>query len=159
MKTVWYKEPWAWALLAVPVATVVASFYTYYLAQTTNHDMVVDDYYKKGKAINMQLHKIQEARVRKLSFNITFAKDHIELVKASGRLPDMTALKLSFYHPTIASKDRQFMLTADANGIYRVPLEQPLTGKWTVTIAPFDELWKISQTVSLPRQEPILFKP
>ena len=51
----WYREPWVWLLIFFPLAAVVGGMVTLYLAVTTSDGLVVDDYYKRGKAINRDL--------------------------------------------------------------------------------------------------------
>jgi len=39
----WYKEPWPWILIALPLITIIASFITLYLAISRPDYLVVDD--------------------------------------------------------------------------------------------------------------------
>ena len=50
----WYAEPWVWLLIALPMTAVIGGMITIYLAVTTSDGLVVDDYYKRGKAINIR---------------------------------------------------------------------------------------------------------
>ena len=54
-KRPWYREPWVWLMIAFPMTAVIAGMTTIYLAVSTADGLVVDDYYKRGKAINMDL--------------------------------------------------------------------------------------------------------
>ena len=54
MKTSWYQEPWAWLVFILPFTAVVAGIATFIIANTNPDTLVVGDYYKKGKAINLE---------------------------------------------------------------------------------------------------------
>ena len=60
----WYKQLWPWILIAIPVVTAIKAVHTIVVMQQHSPDLVVDDYYKAGRAINMQLAKYREAALR-----------------------------------------------------------------------------------------------
>ncbi len=39
----WYKEPWPWVIIAIPLLTVIASGFTFYLAVSNPDYLVVDE--------------------------------------------------------------------------------------------------------------------
>ncbi len=39
----WYKEPWPWVLIAIPLLTIIASGYTFYLALSHPDYLVVEE--------------------------------------------------------------------------------------------------------------------
>ena len=39
----WYKEPWPWVLIAIPLLTIIASGYTFYLAVTYPDYLVIEE--------------------------------------------------------------------------------------------------------------------
>src|SRR3712207_6000995 len=57
----WYKHRWPWLLMLGPAVVVVAGVYTTYLAFSQPDALVVDDYYKQGKAINQDLRRDRAA--------------------------------------------------------------------------------------------------
>ncbi len=57
----WYRQFWPWFLILLPASVVVASLYTVYIANRGADDLVVDEYYKDGLAINRQLEKEQRS--------------------------------------------------------------------------------------------------
>ena len=61
MHTPWYKQFWPWFLIAVPVITVIMSGFLIHFATSTQDTLVIDDYYKEGKAINARLDKVEAA--------------------------------------------------------------------------------------------------
>ena len=67
----WYKQGWPWALIAIPFLTVIAGVVTYQIAANSPHQMVQDNYYKKGLAINSDLDLIDHAKQLNLSGELT----------------------------------------------------------------------------------------
>ena len=51
----WYRDRWPWALIAGPVAVVVASLVSAWIAAASDDGLVAQDYYKQGLLINRKL--------------------------------------------------------------------------------------------------------
>ena len=152
MKTYWYKEPWAWFVFILPATAVVAGIATYIIANTNPDPLVVGDYYKKGKAINLELSKVKHAQ--KLGMRFALKQSGNELViKPTGIDKEFPVLNLNFYHPTLAQRDFYLALTADGNGHFRHIFDTSVKGKWRLTITPFENHWKIQKTITLPQSE------
>jgi len=58
----WYREPWPWILMIMPVTAVVAGSFMMWLAVSTEDGLVEDDYYKKGLTINQTIERDQVAQ-------------------------------------------------------------------------------------------------
>ena len=56
----WWKLWHMWLIIGGPLAVVIASFFTLYLA-ITRPDAVIDDYYRKGMEINKTLDAKRDA--------------------------------------------------------------------------------------------------
>lgn len=39
----WYKEPWPWVLIAIPLLTIIACGYTFYLAVSHPDHLVIEE--------------------------------------------------------------------------------------------------------------------
>ena len=155
----WYKYFWPWFLIAVPVSSFVMAYFLVNFAANTEDSLVVDDYYKEGKAINASMAKVEEARRLRIMTELTVNEGQIALEFHSGIPSTGNALKLNFYHVTLQEKDFSLLLTRDAKGIYRGFTEQDTNGKWRVSLTPIDDSWKVQQEVSLPRKDKIRFVP
>ncbi|RUO81321.1 hypothetical protein CWI84_00745 [Idiomarina tyrosinivorans] len=160
MEKPWYKQFWPWFLIGVPFIVIVVCttiiFISNYLG---GFNMVVDDYYKRGKAINAVVHRVKKARELGITFGFT-AHDGQFVVRYTGGQPkELTAIKVSFYHATIATKDFQRLVPVNADGIYRTDIPKDISGKWTITIEPFDESWKVSEQFMLPKTDETALEP
>ena len=68
----WFRQFWPWFLITLPASVVVAGFATLYIANRHADDLVVDDYYKDGLAINRQLEKKQRAATQGIAAQLRF---------------------------------------------------------------------------------------
>jgi hypothetical protein len=92
LKRPWYREPWVWLMIALPASAVVAGMITIYLAVVTSDGLVVDDYYKRGKAINRVLARdMAAARYQlKATIDIDLRDNRVQLLleSAVAELPE-----------------------------------------------------------------------
>jgi hypothetical protein len=156
---VWYKQFWPWFLIIVPITSMVLSFSMMGLAFNGEDSMVIDDYYKEGRGINLKIKKLDQAKILNISTKTQIFSDYAEVIFVSGAPESDGALTLDFFHSTQEFKDFSIVLLRDANGIYRAPLTTDVSGKWQLSLHPFDENWKIQKIVSLPQAKSFDLKP
>ncbi|MFT2090863.1 FixH family protein [Paraglaciecola sp. 2405UD69-4] len=156
---IWYKQFWPWFLIFVPLMSMVLSFTMMRLAFNSEDSMVVDDYYKEGKGINLKFQKVENAKNLNIKTSIEISSDYAAITFLAGAPTQGEVLTLNFFHATQDFKDFSVTLLRDAKGVYRAPLEQDVTGKWQITLQPFDESWKIQKVVTLPRAAAFEFNP
>jgi hypothetical protein len=156
---VWYKQFWPWFLIALPVSSMILSLNMLRFAINSEDSLVVDEYYKQGKAINVNLQKIEMAKTLNLKAQLLIDDNSVEMRFTDGELDSSAALNLVFYHATQEHKDMSLILIKDASDTYRALIDTDMTGKWQVSLQPHDEEWKIQQTISLPQQQAITFIP
>lgn len=155
----WYKQFWPWFLIAVPVVTLAVGTTVLTLALNGEDSLVIDDYYKQGKAINNKLEKIKAAKALNLRTELMFLDERVELRFLSEDPNKGAALTLEFYHSTQSERDFTVNLTQRADGTYQAPIEEPLSGKWRVSLHPFHKQWKIQQDITLPQSGSVPFVP
>ncbi|MGC9236466.1 MAG: FixH family protein [Thiomonas sp.] len=120
----WYREPWPWFLMALPLIAVVASFYTIYLATRAPDSLVTDHYYKKGLAVGGDIQRERHAQALHLTGVMSVAAGRIDL-KLNQPIAQDT-LRLTLRHPLSNQKDVQIDLHRNASGLYSAfspPLE------------------------------------
>lgn len=160
MSTPWYRQFWPWFLLALPMSAVIACFITLSIFLDAQPDMVVDDYYKKGKAINFQKDKQDAALRLQLEAQLTLANEQLQLLFTSGRKNlDGSALTVNFYHTTQAEKDFSVKALQAGSGEFTAHIPPAIDGKWQLSIEPFDATWRLKKTVVLPSTTPYLLTP
>jgi hypothetical protein len=150
----WYKQFWPWVLIGIPIFTFLKAGHSIYIMNQERPDLVIDDYYSEGKAINMNLAKYREAALRNLNGSILIAADksivRIENNKALG-----DSIELRFMHNTMAAKD--FTIKAERSGadLYVAQLPMLLDGKWNLVVTDTTEQWKLRATFTLPQSQAI----
>ncbi|MBV7315694.1 FixH family protein [Shewanella sp. NIFS-20-20] len=144
----WYKQFWPWFLILLPGTVVVASFITMKIALDNADSLVAEDYYKAGKAINMDLGKIKYAKQIGMQFTLN-VNDNELIITQQGGPEYQAALNVRFYHPTLEDRDMQLMATSDANGAYRFTMDTNPSGAWEVRLEGFDAKWRIQKRLDL----------
>jgi len=97
----WYCQFWPWFLIALPASVVVAGLTTVYIAFKGADDLVNDNYYRDGLAINQLLEQDQAAVKMGLSADIRLDSESGELfVAIKGAEISASQLFLQLLHPT-----------------------------------------------------------
>ena len=188
MITPWYKEPWAWLVIILPFTAVVAGIATYIIANHEPDALVIGEYYKEGKAINLQMAKVKKAQKLGMKFELKLSNNQL-VIKPTGIEKTFPLLNVNFFHPTQEHKDFYLALTPDGQGNFRHDfsvettefspdnnseentepnnkvsdkrknIAKNLYGKWRITITPFEDHWKIQNTLHLPQTDFIEIAP
>lgn len=155
----WYKQFWPWFLICIPLSSLIVGSQVIRLANDGTNSLVVDDYYKEGKAINARKDKTEQAIALNISTKLNVQYGSIALTFISGAPASGEALKLDFFHVTQEFKDFTVLLTRDALGVYRSSEEFAIDGKWRIILTPLDESWKVQTRTVLPQKTAIDFNP
>ncbi|EOD53292.1 FixH family protein [Aeromonas molluscorum] len=155
----WYRQFWPWFIIALPATVVVAGIATAIIASKDGVNLVAEDYYKQGKEINQDLSKFDRAQALNVHIALNLQDKELTLTPVSGDLVPNQALRLALFHPTLAGRDSDYLLTSDAKGIYRLHLDKPLTGKWHIRVDAFDHEWRLQETVHFPLAAPVELDP
>lgn len=155
----WYRHPWVWLLIALPLSAVIGGIITIYLAVTTSDGLVVDDYYRHGKAINRVLARDRAAAERGLEARIALDAVNnrvaVQLAARDAGLPD--ALTLSFLHPTTQGHDQQIQLARTGDDRYSGQFEDLRRGDWHLQLEAVD--WRLSGRIRVPLESPAVLRP
>ncbi|CAA0087863.1 Uncharacterised protein [Halioglobus japonicus] len=142
----WYRHFWPWFLITLPACVVVAGIWTAFIASRHADDLVVDEYYKDGLAINVQLAKKQRAEELGLSARLHFNGDLVT-VSLTGPVQD-SGLLLQLSHPLEADRDFTVPLAQIEPGSYRGSLNAEITPNWHWTLQGLQqEDWRLDGKV------------
>lgn len=147
----WYRHRWPWLLAIAPAAALLGGAVTLWLAVTTSDSLVVDDYYREGRAINQQLARDRLAAELGLRAELRFepgtagAASGVALQLAAERGSGWPSeLGLRIVHATIASLDREYRLEHVGNGRYRAAGSAPQAiGHWLVQLEDAGRTWRL----------------
>ena len=151
-KRPWYREPWVWLMIALPASAVIAGMITIYLAIVSSDGLVEDDYYKRGKTINLELARDQVAADLELQAILGI---HSQTRQVTVRLESRDQVqpeRVSFLllHPTRAGKDQRIELEPDGKGVYIGTAGPVEPANWHVQLETID--WRLSGRMQLPGQ-------
>ncbi len=139
----WFKEPWPWLLAIMPLTAIVAGGFTVWFAVTSNDGLVVDDYYKQGKAINQTRERDRVAQSLGIRARMDSEGATLRLM-LDGQLPTPPGrLTLEVLHPTRSGDDHNIEL--NWNGSAYVGQAPRLTGShYRVQLTPEFGDWRLT---------------
>ena len=162
--TPWYREPWAWYMVAILMATFTWGGVQVYTAFTYQDSVVVDDYYKYGRTINQDMTRIDNARAMAIVATVT-ADDLTGEVRVAlqGQTSQWPAqLRLSFLSPVFQDQDHTINLNRipgpQTGSAYTGQLSQAIAGRYYLQLETPDQPvpetgyasgWKITQPVNI----------
>lgn len=157
----WYRHRWPWLLAIAPLAAIVGGMVTLWLAATTSDSLVVDDYYREGRAINQQLARDRVAASLGLQAQLRFTVAGTRSAVGGERAPADTpgdielrmqaqrgsawppSLQLRVVHATRAEFDRDYTLAHVGDGVYRARGVVPDAGRWLVQVEDPARTWRL----------------
>ncbi|MGC9402222.1 FixH family protein [Vibrio genomosp. F10] len=146
----WYKQFWPWFLIILPATVVVWTIATVVVFSQNSVSLVTEDYYKKGKGINIDISKVRVAKELGLSATVQSQGNTVVFQVDKGSLEHYPAITAMFAHRTLADRDFSRLVTSDANGTYRLQLDTELQGPWFIELSPHDKQWLIQGRVGFP---------
>lgn len=162
----WYREFWAWFVFTPLIIVIIASVITVTIAFTSSDDVVIDSYYKEGKALNQDFGPQDQAQALNVQAELTLNKrDSSFDLRLNQRLTKNLRLTLTLSHPAKAEKDQTYHLPELSDEqIQQLPLllTIPLTvlpeNRWYLRLSAFDEyskkeFWRIQSEVDFSQFE------
>ena len=146
-------------MIALPMSAVIGGMITIYLAVSTSDGLVVDDYYKRGKAINRDLAR-DEAAVRYrlravIDLDLRDNLMQLQLESAAESLPKM--LTFSLLHPTQPGHDQVIVLRHAGDGVYYGDIDEIARGSWYLQLEADD--WRLSGKMQIPLADRLVLQP
>lgn len=150
---IWYKQFWPWFIIILPASVVVGSITMAVIAFKGADDLVVDNYYKEGLAINNSFDETRFAKKHHVTAQLQFLSNELTLNFQSTDIQATPILLLQFKHPLNATLDTNVIMNKGSDGAYHAALPQLQKGKWYMTLQPNIENpeWRVDNTVFLPK--------
>ncbi len=156
----WYAYRWPWLVMLGPVVAIVAGMHLAWVAFTQQDALVVDDYYKQGKAINQDLRRdAHAARLKmrmRLNYNAAEGKLGGTLDSAAGATAQDIQLRL--IHPTLPQSDIDLKARTDGAGRFEIALPMLQLGQWQVQVEDQQHSWRLTGVWAWPQQKQIEIK-
>ena len=150
MEQPWYKQFWPWFLITLTVGVSLLTVVRVLILTNQSVHLVTEDYYKKGKGINIDISRVSTAKDLGLSASVSSEGSTIVIQFEKGQLEHYPAITAMFAHRTLPDRDFTQLITSDARGHYRLTLDNELQGPWFIELTPHDEKWLIQGRVEFP---------
>lgn len=158
----WYRYGWPWFLISIPFVSVALGAMMLYLALSANNSLVVDDYYKEGKGINLRIERDRTATLLGLSAQLSGSSEGV-VVDVSRLMPELPpmlqqqageieagfhwpqALVMQWVHVTRAELDGEAVLQSIGGNRYLASeVQLPEFGKYRIHLQPADQApWRL----------------
>ena len=134
---IWYREPYVWFLISIPLVAVIGGIITARLAVESNDGLVVDDYYKQGLEINRVLERDETAAKLGIRADLQLSSEQnsfrLFLTGNSG-FTTPERIDVRFLHATRSGFDQHLSLTKQDGNFYLGHLQQLQKGHWYIQI-------------------------
>ena len=141
----WWREPVAWLLVALPLASVLATVALIRIGGAgASFDSAPEPVQRSAQVQQRDLAADERALARGLAAGVRTVEGGVEVrvdENGVGRLPT-TGLQLTFVHPADAARDRT--VTLDADG--RAPFTFDASIRWRLRLVPPDATWRLVGT-------------
>jgi len=149
----WYRHRWPWFIMLGPAAVMAATAVSAVLALRQPDAMVVDDYYKQGKAINQDLRRDRMASALRLSLSARYRGGRLKGRLESFGRPMLAPFRIHLAHPTQPRKDRVLDARPDEQGNLDVALPALEMTHWQVVVEDEGRQWRLARGWSPAREE------
>lgn len=146
----WYREPWPWFLIMLPMSAVIASVATIWLAIKSQDGLVADDYYKQGMAINKTLQRDETAQQLGLHAEISLDDSLLRIQLSAKPAVNPDSLLLHLVHPTQPGRDHHLVLQKSEAGVYLVVIKDKSiedglrSQRWQVILEAPESDWRLT---------------
>lgn len=155
----WYVQGWPWFLIALPAVAVVAGIITLVIAVRTSDGLVVDDYYKEGKAIVQTMNRTTRARELGIAARLNIRSDRIRIELTATEAASVPAtLLLTISHPTREGLDQHLKLEG-AGAVFETGIAPLSAGRWLIQIEDEARIWRLNGAAYLPNETELTLTP
>lgn len=144
----WYRHRWPWFIMLGPVAVMLATLVTVLLAVRQPDAMVVDDYYKQGKAINQDLRRDRMATALRLQLEARYTGGRLTGRLESFGRPMTAPFRIHLAHPTQPAKDLVLDAFPDGQGDFVLRSAGLEMTHWQVVVEDQGRQWRLARSWS-----------
>ena len=163
----WYREVWFWMVFGPLIFIIVLCAIKVFMAFHYSDDVVTDNYYKEGRAINQMLQQDEHALALGLTATIRFDRTTHEVlvsIKNANNLPKQILLFMD--HPVKKAKDQYLVLHELIKGEYRAELTTLPAFTWYLALVPESDIsnrkqadWLLSGEIDFSKTAEALLQP
>ena len=148
----WYKHPHLWLVICLPIISVVVSLSFARTAFLNKSDVVRDDWYMDGKALQQDMSRDTAAAEADLHAKISISpQGQIDvLLRHAPNAAIPPQLDLYFFHPIKSEKDHKISLKRVEDGHFQGQLDAELLKPSNYDVELDGHLWRLSSRIDLP---------
>ena len=146
----WYREPYVWLLICLPLSAVIGGMITIWYAVESNDGLVVDDYYKRGLQINRVLDRDKAALRHGLKASVQLqpgAPVATIILRGNDRFNYPHSISVNFLYSTRSGHDRSEELRLVAANTYQGRTPPLVRGRWYIQIEAQD--WRLLESLTV----------
>lgn len=142
----WYKQFWPWFVISLPATAVVAGLITVVIAVQNKPDIVRDDWYKDGVAIQVRKERTERAKALGIVFNYSLERETRKFHLTSTGLDSAATpiLVVSLQHPTLQKRDIEATAALMPDGRYSALLQAMPEGNYRAQISAPNGDWQVN---------------
>ena len=159
----WYFHFWPWVLVLIPFSAVLFGILMVVMVASFPDDLVVDDYYKDGMAINQIL--TLDKNAKKVGVTAKLILSEGSPLRFQVENVNDSALLLNLFHVTDSELDTSMVLYPQSDGVYAAGSTTETdvssladninkifttTGVWYVELNGADESWRLRARINTP---------
>ena len=147
----WKQEPLVWMLIAIPSSAVVMGVVMITLAIQSWSGLVVDDYYRKGKQINLVLARDQLAHELGLAAGLSLDDSGGVKIRFDPEVSVIPGeiIELRLVHATRPGLDQDLVFENHHLYLLEDKLQLPGPGRWNVFLQTAD--WRLTGSLQYPQ--------
>ena len=139
----WYRQRWPWVLVAGPLAVVVASLASAWIAVRSDDGLVAEDYYRQGLLINKKLQPSAQP-VPMPGARVAVDSDHRVHVRLRDADHVPARLELTLMRPNDRAHALLVRLTLDGDD-WVGAMPELAAGRWIVALG--SGSWRLPVTI------------
>lgn len=145
------SSPVMWAMIGIPLATVIASIFTIFLAVDGAEPELPAQYAWEGKALQADLALAEAATRAGIRVDLSIASSGLIEARLRGASPPTLRLRLT--HATLPTLDRDLVLQrVDSSGTYRTSSTPLADGHWLIQIDD-GQAWRLRGRIRAPTSQ------
>ena len=155
----WKREPLVWLVIGIPASAVIMGLVMITLAIQSWSGLVIDDYYKKGKQINLVLARDKFAHELGLSagFSITeTGRVEIRFDPGISVIPG-EEIELRLVHATRPGLDQRVLFDNNRLRLLEADLQLSGQGRWNLFLQTQD--WRLTGSLQYPQTRSARLQP
>ena len=152
-------------VVGIPLSSVIAGIYFIIIAGSDANDVVADNYYKDGLAINQSFAQDNQAKALQISAYVSTNEAQQLVAQVFNTKVPFVEFRLSHHRDRDLDISGAMVLTQSqqTGGIYRFNLPKMLKGRWFVSLTAAESEgqtpWRLQTKLDFPLAEAVLIEP